>query len=59
MFTVITESIGWSRSQPIVCHKTFSSREAALDWIAEEIAAEDVLRVRCPELDLEEAGEYC
>lgn len=59
MFTVITEYIGWSRSQPSVCHQTFSSREEALDWIANEIGAEDTLRVRCPELDLEEVGEYC
>lgn len=55
---VITEYKGWSQSLPVVMTRQFSSREQALDWIAEEIGQEDTLRVRCPELGLEEVGEF-
>lgn len=54
MFTVITESKGWSISQPFVVTRTFDDRDEALDWIAEELCGEDVLRVRCPEIDFED-----
>ena len=56
MFTVITEYRGMSPGVWSVT-KRFASREAALDYISEEIFQEDTLRVRCPELDLEEVGE--
>ena len=55
---VITEYKGWSQSLPVVMTRQFSSREQALDWIADEIGQEDTLRVRCPELGLEEVGEF-
>jgi hypothetical protein len=58
MFTVITEYKGWSASMPTVMTREFSSREQALDWIADEIFQEDTLRVRCPQMDLEETGEF-
>ena len=54
MYTVITESKGWATSQPFVVTRQFSNRDEALDWIAEELDGEDVLRVRCPEIDFED-----
>lgn len=57
MFTVITEYKGISVSQVWSVTKHFDSREDVLDYIADEIFQEDTLRVRCPEMDLEEVGE--
>ena len=57
MYSVITEYRGISASQVWSVTRQFTSREAALDYISEEIFQEDTLRVRCPELDLEEVGE--
>lgn len=57
MFTVITEYKGFSISQVWSVTKRFDSREDVLDYIAEEIFQEDTLRVRCPEMDLEEVGQ--
>lgn len=59
MFTVITEYKGWSHSVPVIMTRTFNAREEALDWIADEMFQEDTLRVRCPEMDIEEVGEFC
>lgn len=56
MFTVITEFRGMSPGVWSVT-KRFDSRSEALDYISEEIFQEDTLRVRCPEMDLEEVGE--
>lgn len=58
MLTVITEYKGISASQVWSVTRQFTSREAALDYISDECFQEDTLRVRCPELDLEEVGEY-
>ena len=58
MFTVITEYKGWSQSMPVIMTREFSSREQALDWIADEIFQEDTLRVRCAQMDIEEVGEF-
>jgi hypothetical protein len=57
MFSVITEYKGWSQSAPVVMTRQFSSREQALDWIADEMFQSDTLRVRCPQMDIEEVGE--
>ena len=58
MFTVITEYKGISVGHVWSVTRRFDSREAALDYISDECFQEDTLRVRCPELDLEEVGEY-
>lgn len=58
MFTVITEYKAWGVSSIWNVTRTFASCDEALDYISEEIFQEDTLRVRCPELDLEEVGEF-
>lgn len=57
MYTVITEYKAWGT--PLVAQRQFDSLSAAQDYIVEEIFQKDTLRVRCPELDLEEVGEFC
>ena len=57
MYTVITEYKAWGA--PIVTERRFESLSDAQDWIVEEMFQTDTLRVRCPELDIEEVGEYC
>lgn len=57
MFTVITEYKAFG-TQPWSVTKSFNSREAALDYVSEECYQEDTMRVRCPELGLEEVGEF-